>query len=239
MKKTQVLAFGSHQDDVELGAGGTLLKLKKIGMTTGVVSLSRSEMNSRTTPEQISREAGEAAKVLKLDVRETLDLGDCKIEDSYRNRVIIAEVIRKFQPDIILAPFFQDRHTDHENTGKLIRSSLVLSRLKKLNNPDPPYGPKIVLYYLLQVPTAIAPSMVVDITDIIASKNEAVKCYRSQFEKTASEQGILPIGIGDYLFHIESRDRYYGSLINVKYGEAFVSEGPILLSNLSQLLTHE
>ena len=237
MKKIDILAFGSHPDDVELGAGGTLLKMKSKGCKTGIVNLTRGEMNSRATPETIAQEANKAAEILKVDIRETLDLGDCRIEDTYKNKITISEIIRKYRPEVVLAPYFIDRHNDHAIGGSLVKSSNLYCRLKKLQSKFPPHGPKLFLFYLLQVKNSVSPTIVVDITEYYNEKIEAVKSYRSQFEKTASEQDIIPIGIGDYLFHIESRDRFYGSLINVKYGEAFISEEPLNIKNLFELIS--
>lgn len=193
-------------------------------------------MNSRASVETIAEEANKAGKKLKIDLRETLNLGDCKIEDKYENRILISEIIRKYQPQIILAPYTIDLHIGHSISGRLIKNSIIYSCLKKLKSKFPPYKPKLFLFYPLQIPNNIPFSLVIDITEEYQEKIKAVKAYRSQFEKTASEQNIIPIGIGDYLFHLNSRNRFYGSLINVKYGEAFISEESLALKNLFDLV---
>lgn len=236
MEKIAILAFGAHHDDVELGAGGTLLKMKRAGLKTGIITLTRGEMNSRATVETIEKESKTAHSILKVDVGETLDLGDTKIEDNYENRIKVSEIIRKYCPEILLAPYYVDRHNDHAFGGNLVRNASLYAKLKKLKSAYAPCGVKLLLFYLLQVRNSIPPTIVVDITDCYEDKMRAVKAYNSQFEKTASEQKVIPVGIGDYLFHIESRDRYYGSLINVRYGEAFVCEEPLPVKNLGDLI---
>jgi len=236
MTQIDILAFGAHSDDVELGVGGTLLKMKNRGLKTGIISLTQGEMNSRTTPKIIQKESDKAAEELKVDISERLNLGDTKISDSYENRLKIAKVIRKYRPKIVLAPYYVDRHLDHSTTGKLIKNSNIFCRLKKLESKLPPHGPSQFLFYLLQVKNCVPPTLVVDISDVYKKKKKAISCYQSQFATNADEQGVIPIGIGDYLFHIESRDRYYGSLINVKYGEAFVSEEPLNISDFNSLV---
>jgi bacillithiol biosynthesis deacetylase BshB1 len=231
-----ILAFGAHHDDVELGAGGTLLKMKSKGLTTGIVTLTKGEMNSRATTETIAKEALEAQKILDVDAAESLDLGDCKIDESYENKLIISEIIRKYRPKIVLAPYYVDHHIDHVKTGILIRNSNVLCRLKKLNSNYSPHGPDLFLFYLLQPKNDVSPALIVDISKFYDNKLKLVNAYKSQFAKNAEEQGVIPVGIGDYQFHIESRARFYGSLINVKYGEAFMSEVPLKVNNLLNLV---
>lgn len=227
--KIDILAFGAHPDDVELGCSGLLIRMKKLGHTIGIIDLTRSEMNSRASPETIARESSEAAKILGVDIRKNLDLGDTRIKDTYENRLIIAEIVREYRPEIVLATYFNDRHIDHRTAGLLIKNSNLYCRLKKLESKFPPHGPKLFLFYLLQ--DYSPPTIVVDITNEFAKKMAAIKAYKSQFAKTASELGVIPVGIGDYLFHIESRSRFYGSLINVKYGEGFIAEGPLAVNN--------
>ncbi|MDI6704226.1 MAG: bacillithiol biosynthesis deacetylase BshB1 [bacterium] len=218
--KVDILVFSPHPDDAELGVGGLLIKMKGFGYTTGIIDLTRGEMGSYGTPEIRKEEAWKAKELLNLDTREIIDLGDCKIEDNYKNRIIISNLIRKYKPRIVLTPFVEDRHPDHITTGTLVKNSNIYCRLKNLKSDYSPHAPKLFLFYPLQ--SCIKPTLVVDITEVFEKKLDVIKVYRSQFER--SNQDISPIGIRDYLFHIESRNRFYGSLINVKYGEAFIVE---------------
>jgi N-acetylglucosamine malate deacetylase 1 len=228
-----VLLFGSHPDDVEWGAGGTILKLKATGASFGIVDLTRGEMGSRGTSEERDKEAQDAASWMGASFRENLDLPDCGIIDSVENRQRIASVIRRHRPKLVLAPYWEDRHPDHAATGTLIRNAGVYCTLKKLNDPNPPHKPSAYLYYLLHHFTH--PSVVVDISEVYQHKLKLLRMHVSQFAKTAEGFGVLPLGMNDYLFGMESRDRFFGSLIRVHHGEAFVSEIPLKLNNISDL----
>jgi N-acetylglucosamine malate deacetylase 1 len=230
-----VLLFGSHPDDVEWGAGGTVLRLKATGTSFGLVDLTRGEMGSRGASEEREKEAQDAASWMGARFRESLGLPDCGVVDSIENRKLIASLIRRYRPKLVVAPYWKDRHPDHAATGRLIRNAAVHCTLRKSSDPNPPHKPSAYLYYLLHHFTP--PSMVVDISDIYQSKLELLRIHASQFAKTAEGFGVLPLGMNDYLFGLESRDRFFGSLISVHHGEAFISEVPLKLGNLSDLLS--
>lgn len=228
-----ILLFGAHPDDVEWGAGGTALTLKAAGTSFGIVDLTRGEMGSRGTSEERDKEAEDAASWMGARFRENLGLPDCGVIDSVENRKQIASVIRRWRPKLVLAPYWKDRHPDHAATGQLIRNAAVYCTLRKSNDPNPPHKPSAYLYYLLHHFTR--PSMVVDISDVYQRKLELLRMHASQFAKTAEGFGVLPLGMNDYLFGMESRDRFFGSLIGVHHGEAFVSEVPLKLGSISDL----
>ena len=144
-----VLAFGAHSDDVELGCGGLLIKLRRAGYRTAIVDLTQSELNSRAAPEVIAEEAAQAAEVLGVEFRERLDLGDAQLQDSFENRVRIAEIIRRYRPKLVLAPYFGDRHPDHAAAGTLVKNAQLYCRLKRLGGLPPPHAPQLVLFYLM------------------------------------------------------------------------------------------
>ena len=226
-----VLLFGAHPDDVEWGAGGTVLTLRAKGTSFGVVDLTRGEMGSRGTSEERDKEAQEAASWMGARFRENLGMPDCGVIDSVENRQRIASVIRRYRPKLVLAPYWEDRHPDHAATGHLIRNAAVHCTLRKSNDPNPPHKPLAYLYYLLH--HFKHPSMVVDISGVYQSKLELLRMHASQFAKTAEGFGVLPLGMNDYLFGLESRDRFFGSLISVHHGEAFIHEVPLKLGSIS------
>ncbi|HEY4047156.1 MAG TPA: bacillithiol biosynthesis deacetylase BshB1 [Acidobacteriaceae bacterium] len=230
-----VLLFGAHPDDVEWGAGGTVLTLKARGSSFGIVDLTRGEMGSRGTSEERDKEAQETASWMGARFRENLGLPDCGVIDSIENRKHIASVIRRYRPKLVLAPYWKDRHPDHAATGRLIRNAAVYCTLRKSNDLNPPHKPSAYLYYLLH--HFRQPSMVVDISEIYNRKLELLRMHASQFAKTAEGFGVLPLGMDDYLFGLESRDRFFGSLIGVHHGEALVSEVPLKLGSVSDLLS--
>jgi bacillithiol biosynthesis deacetylase BshB1 len=228
-----VLLFGAHPDDVEWGVGGTALKLQATGTSFGIVDLTRGEMGSRGTTEERDKEAEEAAPWMGARFRVNLGLPDCGVIDSVENRKQIASAIRRWRPKMVLAPYWTDRHPDHAATGNLIRNAAVYCTLKKSNDPNPPHKPSTYLYYLLHHFTH--PGIVVDISEIYHRKLELLRMHASQFSKTAEGFGVVPLGMNDYLFGLESRDRFFGSLIGVHHGEAFVSEVPLKLGSISDL----
>src|SRR3984957_9121673 len=226
-----ILLFGAHPDDVEWGAGGSALLLKATGSSFGVVDLTRGEMGSRGTSEERDKEAQEAAFSMGALFRENLGIPDGGVIDSVENRKRIASLIRRHRPKLVLACYWKDRHPDHAATGRLIRNSALHCTLKKSNDPNPPHKPSAYLYYLLHHFTR--PSMVVDISNFYNQKLELLRLHVSQFAKTAEGFGVLPLGMNDYLFGMESRDRFFGSLIGVHHGEAFINEVPLKLGSLS------
>ncbi|WP_263357071.1 bacillithiol biosynthesis deacetylase BshB1 [Acidicapsa ligni] len=231
--RVDILLFGAHPDDVEWGAGGTVLKLQASGTSFGIVDLTRGEMGSRGTTEERDKEAQDAAFSVGARFRENLNLPDCGVIDSVENRKKIASVIRRWRPKMVLAPYWTDRHPDHAATGNLIRNAAIYCTLKKSNDPNPPHKSSAYLYYLLHHFTQ--PGMVVDISEVYDRKLELLRMHASQFSKTAEGFGVVPVGMNDYLFGLESRDRFFGSLIGVHHGEAFVSEAPLRLGSISDL----
>jgi bacillithiol biosynthesis deacetylase BshB1 len=230
-----VLFFGAHPDDVEWGAGGIALLLRDNGTSFAIVDMTNGEMGSRGTLEQRQVEASAAAEFLGTSNRESLNLPDCGLIDSPENRRLIASAVRRHRPKLVLAPYWKDRHPDHAAAGLIVRNSQLYCSLTKLDDQNPPHKPDAFLFYLLN--KFEQPAFVVDTTSVFQRKLELLRIHRSQFEKTAEELGVIAHGVGDYLFGLESRDRYFGSLIGAHYGEALVSDRPMRLSGLGDVLT--
>jgi N-acetylglucosamine malate deacetylase 1 len=231
-----VLLFGAHPDDVEWGAGGTALILQQTGASFALIDLTKGEMGSRGTPAERVQEAERAAQFLGGVTRENLGLPDCGLMDAPEHRKLIADVIRRYRPALVLAPFWRDRHPDHAAAGQIVRNSRLFCTLRKSTSPDPPHKPKAFLYFPLHH-SQTRPSFVVDVSAVYERKLELLRLHKSQFAKTAEQFGVVSHGLGDYLFALESRDRYFGSLIGARHGEALVSDGPLRLSKLTEMLT--
>lgn len=229
-----LLLFGAHPDDVEWGAGGTILLAREQGMSFALVDLTAGEMGSRGTPEERSIEAESAARFAGAITRENLLLPDCGLVDTPETRRLIAGVIRRLKPRIVIAPYWEDRHPDHAAAGAMVRNSALFCTLRKLDGGDSPHKPELFAYYLLH--NFENPTFVIDISDIYDRKMELLRQHKTQFSKTALESGLVPQGMNDYLFGLESRDRFFGSLIGCKHGEAFVIDRPLNVSRLLQLL---
>lgn len=229
-----VLLFGAHPDDIEWGAGGIALLLKEKSVSFALIDLTKGEMGSRGTPAERVSEAQQAADFLGGVPRENLGLPDCGLVDSPESRKLIAGVIRGYRPSLVLAPFWKDRHPDHVAAGRMIRNCRLHCTLKNSGAVHPPHKPKRFLYFLLH--HYAHPSFVVDISGVYEKKMELLRLHHSQFSKTAEQFGVVSHGMSDYLFGLESRDRFFGSLIGKRHGEALVSDQPIGLENVSRVL---
>src|SRR5262245_11990595 len=163
-----ILVFGPHPDDAEIGAGGLLLKMKALGHTTGIVDMTRGDMGWGT-PEERDRECAEAAKTLRLDLRINLDLGDNRIEDTFENRCTVAAVLREYRPQLVLAPYYDLPigrglgHNDHWKTGILVSQAYNLAHLRKAPVKGEPHQAKAIYYYY--IPPGTRPTFMVDVSD--------------------------------------------------------------------------
>jgi len=216
-----VLLFGAHPDDVEWGVGGIALLLREREIPFAIVDLTSGEMGSRGTPEGRKLESKSAANSLGA-TRETLCLPDCGLVDTPENRRLIASVIRRYRPKIVVAPLWEDRHPDHAAAGLIVQNSRLFCTLKTLDDPNPPHKPAAFLFYPIH--KFHQPTFIVDTTPVFERKLDLLRTYQSQFAPA----------VGDYLFALESRDRYYGSLIGARHGEALVSDEPIRLEEPGQ-----
>src|SRR5580704_8568646 len=214
----EVLFFGAHPDDVEWGVGGIALLLRDRGISFAIVDLTNGEMGSRGTPEERKIEARSAADSLGA-ARETLNLPDCGLVDSPENRRLVASAVRRHRPRIVVAPLWEDRHPDHAAAGLIVQNSRLYCALKTLDDPNPPHKPGAFLFYPIH--KFHQPTYVVDTSPVFERKLELLRTYQSQFVRATS----------DFLFGLESRDRYYGSQIGVRYGEPLVSDQPIRLGS--------
>jgi bacillithiol biosynthesis deacetylase BshB1 len=217
------LAFGAHADDVELSCGGTLVRLAGLGRKTGVVVLTRGEMATRGSAKTRAQEFAAAAEILGLAAHEMLDMPDGRVEVTWENKLKIIGILRAHRPKIVFAPYWVDRHPDHEQTSHLVRHAAYLSGLSKLDTGPPPFRPHKVIYY--QTRFEFTPSFIVDVSDTHERKMKAVRAYGSQFHRpglAGSETEETLIGRPEFLETIETRDRHYGAHIGAKYGEPFL-----------------
>jgi N-acetylglucosamine malate deacetylase 1 len=217
------LAFGAHADDVELACGGTLIALATLGHKTGVVALTRGEMATRGGVEIRAREFKNSAEIMGLTAHQMLDIPDARVEVTWENKLKIITALRLFRPRIVFAPYWVERHPDHEQASHLVRQAAYLAGLKKIETGSPPFRPHKVIFY--QSRFEFVPSFIVDISGSREQKMKAVGAYASQFfSKGQAESGgeETPIGRPEFLDRLESRDRYWGGKIGVKYGEPFL-----------------
>ncbi|RMG40041.1 MAG: bacillithiol biosynthesis deacetylase BshB1, partial [Methanobacteriota archaeon] len=214
-KVLDILAFGAHPDDVELGCGGTLLKLAKLGYRTGIVDLTRGEMGTRGTPEEREKEAQSAAQLLKADLRVNLRIPDANIENSKENQLKVIECIREYTPRMILLPYPEDRHPDHIHASHLVKEAAFYSGLKKLQGSSlPPHRPSRLIYYMMT--NEFTPSFIVDISEEFEGKIAALKAHTSQFHNPEYPGEETFISSRNYWEAIEFRARHFGWLAGVR-----------------------
>jgi bacillithiol biosynthesis deacetylase BshB1 len=218
MSTLDLLAFGPHPDDVELFCGGLLATAGERGHRAGVVDLTRGEMASRGTPETRAAETEAASRALGLVHRENLGLPDAhvRVDDEAAARVV--EALRRLRPEMVVAPYWHERHPDHEATSALVTRALFLAGLRKYGDGEP-HTPRQVLYYPMR--HLAEPSFVVDVTAVHARKMAAVRCYGSQVEARADAPPTL-VGSALSLSSLEARDAFYGARIGVPFGEPYV-----------------
>jgi bacillithiol biosynthesis deacetylase BshB1 len=237
--KLDVLAIGVHPDDVELSCAGVLLLEKKNGRKIGIVDLTEGELGSRGTAETRKAEASKAAGILKVDIRENLQMADGFFQNDQAHQIKIIEIIRKYQPEIILCNAPQDRHPDHGRSAKLVSDAAFLSGLVKIETSvdgltQKPWRPKYVLHYIQD--RFLQPHFVVDITEVFETKLESIKAYATQFHNPDVEGPQTYISTPDFLDSIIYRSKMLGKMIGVKYAEGFISDKMIGLSSLDNLI---
>ena len=239
MSEIDILAIFAHPDDLELTVGGTLLKMKSLGYKTGGLDITRGEMGTRGTPEQRAEEADDAARILKLDVRENLGLPDGHVFADDESRTKLVRVLRRLKPKIILTHQIGDPHPDHEHITQLVRES---ARLSSMKNYDGDFGreridvPKVAHNtFSLRV----EPSFIVDISDFLEQKTEAIKAHRSQFYNPDSNEPETRLTDKNFIEQLENRSKYFGSLIGVAAGEPFYVREALNIEDPIELLTRK
>jgi len=232
-----ILAIFAHPDDVELTVGGTLLKMKHLGYRTAALDVTQGEMGTRGTAEGRAAEAVEAAKILRLDLRENLGLPDGHVFADDASRTRLVRVLRRLKPKLILTHQQHDPHPDHNHIVQLVRESARLASMGKYDEETG--GEKI------PVPTVahnifsrlVLPSFVVDISDFLNEKMDAIRAHGSQFHDPNSNEPETRLTDKTFLEQLENRSRHFGSLIGVAAGEPYYVREALNVDDPVALLT--
>jgi N-acetylglucosamine malate deacetylase 1 len=248
LKTLDILAIAAHRDDIEQTCGGTLLKMAELGHRTGILDLTRGEMGTRGSAEDRAREAQDAARLLRVSFREALDIPDGRVENTWENRLKVAQVIRRTRPRVVILPYWKGRHPDHYTASKLGYEACFLAGLAKLNieralGSDPafsqvasamasvvagepqdsaasqPHRPFKIVYASLYYD--IRPTFVVDITDQFETRFQSLMAYKTQFSDQQAGKDIFPAQ-AEIRSRVESMARFYGMLAGVTFAEPFV-----------------
>ena len=222
-----VLVFAPHPDDAELGSGGAIIKAAKMGLKIGVIDFTAGEMGTLGTKEIRLQEAQIAKDVLGIDFRHNLEFPDGHLNFIDQKEAIyqVADLIRKYQPKIVLAPYWEDRHPDHSACSKITTMAAHYAKLERVVLQYSKHKINDILYYELNGQST--PSFIMDISETFEQKKKAIMSFKSQFK--AFNKEFLP-------FPVVERCLYYGSLINAKYGEAFILKNPLKLNDWNSFL---
>lgn len=237
--KTDILAIGAHPDDVELGCGGTIAKLLFEGKSVAIVDLTQGELGTRGTNLTRAEEAAEACRILGISSRENLKMKDGFLNNSEDYQMEIVKMIRKYQPQIILANAIDDRHPDHAKAAKLVSDACFLSGLVKIETSlngenQKAWRPKQVYHYIQW--KNIEPDFVIDISDFMDKKIEACLAYKTQFYDPNSSEPMTPIATKDFLDSLTYRAQDLGRLSGVDFAEGFTTEKLMALKNFDGIV---
>jgi bacillithiol biosynthesis deacetylase BshB1 len=224
----QVLAFGAHADDVEIGMAGTIAKFTSEGKRVGICDLTDADLSSNGNIDLRKSEAANAAEVLKVSWRSSLGFPDrgLFLKEEYIRE--IARVIRTNKPQIVFAPYFEDRHPDHGNCASLVEEAVFSAGIRKYvtEGNEPAHRVKRVYFYMIN--GFHKPDFVIDISQYIDKKLQALREYKSQFQQT-EETYNTPL-VNGYIETVEARERMFGKLVGVTFAEGFKTKVPILFN---------
>ncbi len=226
--KLDILVMAAHPDDAELAVSGTIAGAIAQGKKVGIVDFTRGELGTRGTPEIRLAESAAASQVLGIHARENLELPDGFFQNDRESQMKLIEVIRKYQPEIVLANALEDRHPDHGKGAALAIDACFLSGLRKIETGLAPWRPKHVYHYIQD--RYLKPDFVVDITEHWSTKEAAIRAFKSQFFDPNSTEPASYISSPDFLAFVDARAQEMGHKIGVKYGEGFQTQGTIQMS---------
>lgn len=228
INKIDILSFGAHADDVEIGMGATIAKYTSEGKTVVICDLTKAELSSNGTVELRQREAMRAAEILGVEERITLNLQDRDLllsQDAIRQ---VAHIIRTYQPEIVFVPYEKDRHPDHGNCARIVEEAFFSAGINKYQTgfDDIPYRPKQLYYYMIN--GFSTPDFVIDVSNVYKKKKESLEAYKSQFIKQAGSVDT-PL-TNNYMQALEAREFLFGKEVGTLYAEGFKVRAPILLN---------
>ena len=228
MNKTlDILAFGAHADDVEIGMGGTIAKLVSEGKQIGICDLTNADLSSNGTVALRRQEADRSAEILGVAYRTSLGFPDrgLYMHEEYINK--IADVIRTYKPKLVFAPYFEDRHPDHGNCARLVEEAVFSAGIKKYQTKQANQPHKADRMYFYMINGFHRPDFAVDISPFIEKKLSALRAYESQFVRS-DDSFDTPL-VNGYIETVEARERMFGKQAGVTYAEGFKTKMPILL----------
>jgi bacillithiol biosynthesis deacetylase BshB1 len=232
MEPLDLLAIAAHPDDIEQTCGGTLLRAAEAGYRTGMLDLTAGDMGTRGSPEIRIAESQEAARILQAEWRENLRFPDARLENSLPGRMTLAQKIREMRPRVVIIPYWEARHPDHYRAGELAYEACFLAGLKKIDPYTEPHRPFKIVYACQYA--NVPPTFVVDITGQFERRMESLLAYRSQYGPVEAGGDLFPAET-EIRERLAAVARFYGNLIGVRYGEAFVQKETMRVDDILAL----
>lgn len=236
-ERLDVLAIMAHPDDAELLCGGALIKSADLGQATGVVDLTRGESATWGTPELREEEAARAAEVMGLAVRRNAGLPDAGLQNDPASRRVVAALLRELRPRIVVTHWIRGRHPDHRIAASLVYDAAFLAGLTNFDAAGEKHRPEKVVHAIAFREDAPDPRFVIDITDQMARKLEALGCYESQLQGKTKAGEVFPGGDRPLAEQIRAQCAHYGARIRVPYGEPFWTRETVEEESLGGLET--
>lgn len=237
--KLDMLVFAAHPDDAELSCSGTILSQVTMGKKVGIIDLTKGEMGTRGTPEVRMKEARDAAEILGLSVRVNLEFKDIYFQNDEAHQLEVVKMIRKFQPEIVLANAITDRHPDHPKAAELVKQACFMSGLQKIattldKEKQSPWRPRKVFHYIQS--NYIKPDVIIDVSDFWEKRMASILAYKSQFYNPDATEPETFISSSQFIDLLKARATEFGKSVGVKYGEGFNIDHHLGAKDLFNLL---
>jgi bacillithiol biosynthesis deacetylase BshB1 len=225
-----LLAFGPHPDDIEIGIGGTVARHAALGFRVGLCDLTAGEMGSNGTVEERLREAEAARVVLGAAWRVNLRLPDRAIGSSPDHQRAVASLVRRARPRAVALPYWSDRHPDHVRSSEMLTEAIFSAGLRRYDADGEAWRPEWSCYYFIN--DSAAPSFVVDVSDHYDAKRRALACHVTQFAPRTADAVATRLTSSRFQQLIESRDAQFGANAGVAFAEGFIVRQPLVRSTL-------
>ena len=225
-----LLVFGPHPDDLEIGLGGTIARHAAAGHSVGLCDLTAGELGTNGTPDERRREAQDAARVLGAAWRINLRLPDREIGRDPAHVRAVASLVRRARPRVVAVPYWSDRHPDHVAASQLLTEGVFSAGLRRYAAEGDAWKPGWVCYYFIN--DSAAPSFVIDVADHYETKRRALACHATQFRPRPADAVATRLTSSTFQQLIESRDAQFGALAGVTFAEGFVVRQPVVRPHL-------
>ncbi|SDW60109.1 bacillithiol biosynthesis deacetylase BshB1 [Marininema mesophilum] len=230
-RSIDILAFGAHPDDVEIGAGGILAKHSTLGVSTGICDLTAGDLSSNGDIKTREVEGERAGEILGLTARHRMGFPDRGLTGSLEQINAMVNLIRQWKPRIVLAPYWKDRHPDHTACSKMVKEAVFDAAIRKKAaeaGMEPHRVSQVYYYFINDISEA---DLIVDISEVYSQKREAILAFESQFIPGPG-RADTPLNRPTYLAMVEGRDQLWGHQIGTSHGEGLVSETPLRMDRV-------